>query len=81
MAYMFEVLTRSPLEARREATISAFVGGCGGQLTCREEPDAAGAGPVCLTYEFDDRGHAERAADRLRELGEHVEGPVDYGDD
>jgi hypothetical protein len=32
-----------------------------------------------LTYEFDDYNAAIQAADELRHLGEHVEGPVDYG--
>jgi hypothetical protein len=34
---------------------------------------------VCLTFEFDDRTQAELAANALRQEGEHVEGPVDYG--
>ncbi len=80
MSYMFEVLYKSPSDARREATISEYVAPFGGNLTCREEPDVIGIGPVCLTYEFDDLGVAEQAASRLRSRGEHVEGPVDYGD-
>ena len=36
-------------------------------------------GGVCLTYEFDDFELAAKAADTLRQLGEQVEGPVDYG--
>jgi hypothetical protein len=31
-----------------------------------------------LTYEFDDRKKAMKAAEVLRQLGEHVEGPMDY---
>lgn len=80
MSFMFEVLYRSPTDARREAAISESVSRLGGNLTCREEPDAGGAGPVCLTYEFDDRNVADHAATCLRSLGEHVEGPVEYGD-
>jgi hypothetical protein len=80
MSYMFEVLYKSPSDSRREATISESVGQFGGNLTCREEPDVMGVGPVCLTYEFDDLRVAERAASCLRSRGEHVEGPVDYGD-
>ena len=80
MSYMFEVLYRSPSDSRREADISDSVGQFGGHLTCREEPDIMGAGPVCLTYEFDDLRVAEQAASRLRARGEHVEGPVTYGD-
>ena len=36
-------------------------------------------GSVCLTYEFDNLEQAEVAAELLRQLGEYVEGPVDYG--
>ena len=80
MPFMFEVLYKSPPDTRREAVISESVGQFGGSPTCREEPDVVGAGPVCLTYEFDDRRVAERAASCLRSRGGHVEGPVDYGD-
>lgn len=80
MSYMFEVLYKSPSDARREAVISESVGEFGGNLTCREEPDTIGVGPVCLTYEFDELSVAEQAASCLRSRGEHVEGPVDYGD-
>jgi len=80
MSYMFEVLYKPPSDSRREASISESVDRFGGNLTCREEPDAIGVGPVCLTYEFDDPRVAEQAASYLRSRGEHVEGPVDYGD-
>ena len=80
MSYMFEVLYTSPPDARREADISESVGRFGGSLTFREEPDGSGPGPVSLTFEFDDLSVAERAANSLRSRGEHVEGPVDYGD-
>jgi hypothetical protein len=77
---MFEVLYKSPSDSRREATISESVSQFGGNLTCCEEPDVIGAGPVCLTFEFDDLRLPEEAASRLRSRGEHVEGPVTYGD-
>jgi hypothetical protein len=77
---MLEVLYKSPPDARREAAITESVNQFGGSLSCREEPDMAGAGPVCLTYEFEDLRVAEQAATCLRSRGEHVEGPVDYGD-
>ncbi len=80
MSYMFEVLYKSPSDPRRETEISEAVGQFGGNLTCREDPDLIGAGPVCLTYEFVDARVAEQAASCLRSRGEHVEGPVDYGD-
>jgi hypothetical protein len=80
MSYMFEVLYKSPPDSRREHAISESLGEFGGNLTCREEPDAIGVGPVCLTYEFEDLQVAQKAASWLRSRGEHVEGPVDYGD-
>jgi hypothetical protein len=80
MSFMFEVLYKSPSASRREADISESVGRFGGNLTCREEQDLIGVGPICLTYEFQELDVAERAASCLRSLGLHVEGPVDYGD-
>ena len=80
MSFMFEVLYKPPSDARREEAISEFVSQFGGSLTCREELDEIGAGPVCLTYEFDDLRVAEKAASGLRSNGVHVEGPVDYGE-
>lgn len=80
MSFMFEVLYKSPPDAVREESISESVRPFGGCLTCREEPDVAGVGPVCLTFEFADRRVADQAASRLRASGEYVEGPVDYGD-
>ena len=80
MSAMFEVLYKSPANSGREAVISERVGKFGGRLTYREEPDLAGVGPVCLTYEFSDLGIAREAATTLRSQGEHVEGPSDYGD-
>jgi hypothetical protein len=77
---MFEVLYKSPSEPQREAVISERVGQFGGRLTYREEPDVVGVGPVCLTYEFNSFQKAQEAASRLRSQGEHVEGPMDYGD-
>jgi len=79
MSYMFEVYYRPPASPSREATLTACVSRLGGRLDYREEPRAGGPGGVCLTYEFDDFDAADRAANELRQLGEHVEGPVDYG--
>ncbi len=79
MSYMFEVFYKSPANPVKEAAINERVSALGGQLDYREEADGRGAGGVCLTYEFSDLEAASRAADVLRGLGEHVEGPMDYG--
>ena len=61
MSAMVEVLYKSPTDSRREAVISERIQRFGGRLTYREEPDIAGVGPVCLTYEFSDLGIAQEA--------------------
>ena len=79
MSVMFEVFYKAPPDSRHEALIEERVSRFGGRLTCREEPETHGPNNVCLTYEFDDWPVAEQAAQCLREAGEHVEGPMDYG--
>lgn len=78
MSYMFEVFYRRPPDPKREARLTEQVEQFGGRLSFREG-EGNGAGSVCLTYEFDDVQNAENAAEALRQRGEHVEGPVDYG--
>ncbi len=48
----------------------------GGRLDYREE--ATEHTGICLTYEFEDRDKAMKAADLLRKLGEQVQEPMDY---
>jgi hypothetical protein len=79
MSFMFEVYYRSPVDPRKEAKLTEQVASLGGQLTCHEPPDD-NYWAVVLTYEFDDWDQAEAAAGVLRTQGEHVEGPMDYGD-
>jgi hypothetical protein len=79
MSFMFEVYHHAPSDREREKRISKEAGRFGGELTCREEPDYEHSQAMCLTYEFNDLDSAERAAEALRALGEHVEGPCDYG--
>jgi hypothetical protein len=82
MSFMFEVLYHAPSDVQKEAQITAFVREKGGQLTHRDVPSAGDISQaVCLTYEFPDLALAEAAASALRQSGEHVEGPMDYGDD
>jgi hypothetical protein len=79
MSFMFEVYYRPPADPRKEEALTTRVSSLGGHLDYREAPDEDGRGGICLTYEFDDHGRAEAAARVLREQGEHVEGPFDYG--
>jgi hypothetical protein len=78
MSFMFEVYYKPPANSAKEATMTERVTSFGGRLDFREEASEQGPG-VCLTYEFKDLESATKAADVLRHLGEHVEGPVDYG--
>jgi hypothetical protein len=77
MPFMFEVYYKSPANSLKEARLTERVTALGGRLDFRE--DANGSTGICLTYSFDDLQTAGKAADILRQLGEHVEGPVDYG--
>ncbi len=76
---MFEVYYRPPEDPSKESTLKECVSGFGGRLDYREVPDEGEPGGVCLTFEFDDLSRARAAAESLRQHGEHVEGPVDYG--
>jgi hypothetical protein len=78
MSFMFEVFYMPPPNPIKERALTDRVASLGGRLDFREDPTPAGGG-VCLTFEFDDWALATRAADMLRHLGEHVEGPADYG--
>ncbi len=77
MSFMFEVYYQPPANSAKETAVTSRVASLGGLLDYREE--ATEKTGVCLTYEFDDRETAEQAASVLRQFGEHVEGPVDYG--
>ena len=82
MSIMFEVLYGAPSNLEKEAQIASVLAEFGGRMTFKEEPSTDRLSQaVCLTCEFDDYPAAEAAAIRLRELGEHIEGPMDYGDD
>ncbi len=79
MSYMFEVYYKSPVDLKKEEEITGAVARLGGSLDCRETSAETGTGAVCLTYEFDEMELAQKTADLLRQRGDHVEGPVDYG--
>jgi hypothetical protein len=79
MSFMFEVYYRPPENPTQEATLTERIQILGGRLDYREESRSEGGHTICLTYEFDDYSKATEAADELRRLGEHVEGPMSYG--
>ncbi len=78
MSYMFEVYYKPPANPTKEGAVTSRVTAFGGRLDYRE--DATEHGGICLTYEFEDREKATRAAEALRQIGEHVEGPMDYAE-
>ncbi len=77
---MFELVYKPPADPAKETALTRTVATLGGRLDYREEPPAPGHGGICLTFEFDDLAAAQHAAARLREQGEHIEGPMDYGE-
>jgi hypothetical protein len=79
VAYMFEVYYKAPADANKEAALQDRIGKLGGRLDYREEAQDRAFPSVTLTYEFDHLEQAEAAAESLRQQGEHVEGPQDYG--
>jgi hypothetical protein len=80
MSNMLEVYYRGPRDLGREEKISREVARYAGKLTYRDEASIHSEA-ICLTYEFSSRTTAEEAASLLRSLGEHAEGPCDYGPD
>ena len=76
MSYMFEVYYRPPANPAREADLAKQVAVFGGWLDYRE--DATENTGIILTFEFNDREMAMKAAELLRQHGEHVQGPMDY---
>lgn len=79
MSFMFEVYYQPPAGPTKEEAVTERVTPLGGRLDYREDAAEHGLGGICLTYEFDNLNLATKAATLLRQLGEHVEGPVDYG--
>ena len=79
MSVMFEVYYKAPPDLAREERITGRVVHRGGKLSFREPPTESDSGPIVLTYEFGEFETAKAAASLLRQQGEHVEGPVDYG--
>lgn len=76
--WMFEVYYKAPSDPWREEKLLQVVVAAGGRLDCRESPENDGSTSVCLTFEFDDFDAARTAGEKIRMLGEHVEGPCQY---
>jgi hypothetical protein len=79
VSFMFDVYYKPPADPRKEEALTERVTALGGRLDYREDANGRGLSGICLTYEFDSLDSAQRAATTLRQLGEHVEGPTDYG--
>lgn len=79
MSFLFEIYYHPPADPEKETAVTERVVALGGRLDFREETPNSGRGGICLTYEFDSLEAAGKAANLLRQSGEHVEGPVDYG--
>ncbi len=78
MSVMIEVYYKKPECVEREREISSCAFKYNGKVTSRESCNSES---VCLTIEFPDWKNAEDASSKLRESGEYVEGPMDYGED
>lgn len=76
MSVMIEIYYKQPddLRVNRIASVGAC---CNGNITFRESDSA---NSICLTAEFDSWDEANAATAQLCDLGEHLEGPCDYGD-
>ena len=81
MSVMIEVRYRRPVDEQREIGIVNRSKQFGGVVTCRELPDKLLSEAICLTIEFSDYTSAKSAADSLRDAGENIDGPMDYGDE
>ena len=81
MSVMIEVEYRLPADERREERLLAEVAVFGGTFDSRQETNTQVQRNVSLIYEFADWDCAEKAAERLRSIGEHVDGPCSYGPD
>ena len=78
---MFEVYYAAPEDLEREERLLTIIKSGQGHLDFREAPTMLQQkGTVCLTYDFAILEQAETIAQRLKEVGEYVEGPYDYGE-
>ena len=77
MSVMLEVWLSSPPDDLRLNAMEECIARRGGRTTYREANTQA----TCFTIEFDGWDVAKSAGQELRDLVDHLEGPVEYGDD
>jgi hypothetical protein len=78
MSFAFDVYYGGPNDASKEKRIIGEVAKFAGRLDHCDPSN--GISGNCLTFDFADEKTAEKAATHIAQLGEHVEGPYDYGD-
>lgn len=78
MSIMIEVHYQKPESREYEQVISVCASEYDGAITYRENNNEKS---ICLTIEFPSWKNALDASSKLREAGEYVEGPMDYGGD
>lgn len=81
MSYAFELYYAGPEDEAHNQRLLTSVQPFGGRLTFREPAESqTHSDATCLTFEFANHHDADAAAKALRELGQHIEGPFEYGD-
>jgi hypothetical protein len=79
MSAIIELFYKCPRDPIRESQIKHEIAELRGRFDYAEETVIEGVcQTICLTFEFDDIAIAKRAAELLRQRGEHIEGPQEY---
>ena len=75
VSYAMDVYYAQPASRLCEATITQQAAQLGGRLDYREEIEMPGAAhSICLTFEFEGMGEADRAAEALARTGSTLKG-------
>ena len=77
MSFAFEVYYSLPEDLKRQQACVEMVESFGGKLDFRELTGPSSE-TVCLTFRFEEKESADRAAKQLQLQKEHVEGPYEY---
>jgi hypothetical protein len=72
---MFELFYKPPADPTKESALVRKMATLGGRLDCARCHPVR----VAVAFQFEDLAAAQYAAATLREQGEHIEGPGDYG--